>query len=93
MAGMAKRPVLILVLLIVVSARTRAEEPSAAMSKSAGDTRKPLPLPMMMAQHQKQNMREHLSAVQAIIAAIRGDWKSVLAIGLDPLGVRPRIAF
>ena len=43
------------------------------MSISAGDTRQPLPLPAMMAEHQKQNMREHLAAVQAIIAAIARD--------------------
>lgn len=43
------------------------------MSKSAGDTRQPLPLPAMMAEHQKQNMREHLAAVQGIIAAIGRD--------------------
>ena len=43
------------------------------MSQSVGDTRQPLPLPAMMADHQKQNMREHLAAVQAIIAAIGRD--------------------
>jgi cytochrome c556 len=75
-AGMAMRPsllVLVLVLLLIVSAQARAEEHSGLMSQSAGDTRKPLPLPAMMAEHQKQNMREHLAAVQAIIAAIGRD--------------------
>ena len=61
------------VLLLVVSAQTRAEEHPDMMSQNAGDTRKPLPLPAMMAEHQKQNMREHLAAVQAIIAAIGRD--------------------
>jgi cytochrome c556 len=75
-AGMATRPLLIvsvLLLLLVVSAQTRAEQHSGLMSQSAGDARKPLPLPAMMAEHQKQNMREHLAAIQAIIAAIGHD--------------------
>ena len=33
------------------------------------DTRAPVPLLPMMANHQKQSMREHLAAVQAIVAA------------------------
>jgi cytochrome c556 len=61
-----------LLLLLVVYARTRAEEHSM-MSQSTGDTRQPLPLPAMMAEHQKQDMRGHLGAVQAIVAAIGHD--------------------
>ncbi len=34
------------------------------------DTRKPVPLVPMMANHQKQNMRDHLRAVQDITAAL-----------------------
>src|SRR5581483_4685525 len=34
------------------------------------DTRVPVPLLPMMANHQKQNMREHLAAVQEIIGAV-----------------------
>jgi cytochrome c556 len=34
------------------------------------DTRVPVPLLPMMANHQKQNMREHLVAVQAIVGAV-----------------------
>jgi hypothetical protein len=33
------------------------------------DQRRPVPLLPMMAQHQKENMREHLEAVQAVVAA------------------------
>jgi len=33
------------------------------------DRRRPVPLLPMMAQHQKENMREHLQAVQEVIAA------------------------
>ena len=34
------------------------------------DTRKPVPLLPMMAHHQKENMREHLEAVQEVVAAV-----------------------
>lgn len=37
------------------------------------DKRKPVPLLAMMASHQKQNMRDHLKAVQEIVAAIATD--------------------
>jgi cytochrome c556 len=37
------------------------------------DTRTPLPLTAMMAEHQKQNMRDHLAAVQEIVAALAAD--------------------
>jgi cytochrome c556 len=37
------------------------------------DTRAPVPLIPMMANHQKQNMREHLIAVQEIVAALPTD--------------------
>jgi cytochrome c556 len=63
----------VLLFFLVVSAQTRAEEHSAMMSQNTAETRKPLPLPAMMAEHQKQHMREHLAAVQAIIAAIGRD--------------------
>ena len=43
------------------------------MPKSVADMRRPLPLPAMMAEHQKQNMREHLAAVQSIVAALGRD--------------------
>jgi hypothetical protein len=46
-------------------------EPSTAQDTlDAMDTRTPVPLVPMMANHQKQNMREHLEAVQQIVAAI-----------------------
>jgi hypothetical protein len=37
------------------------------------DHRKPLILPAMMAAHQRQNMRQHLVAVQEIASALAGD--------------------
>jgi len=43
---------------------------TAAESLDKMDARSPVPLLPMMANHQKQNMREHLVAVQAIVAAL-----------------------
>lgn len=48
-----------------------APVPSAVLD--AMDSRKPVPLLPMMANHQKQNMRDHLVAVQEIIAALATD--------------------
>lgn len=45
-------------------------QPSAAERLDQMDTRGPVPLLPMMANHQKQNMREHLVAVQGIVAAL-----------------------
>jgi hypothetical protein len=44
--------------------------PSAAALLDSMDTRVPVPLLPMMANHQKQNMRDHLRAVQEIIGAV-----------------------
>ena len=42
------------------------------------DPRKPVPLKPIMAWHQKQNMQEHLVAIQRIIGALgREDWDAV----------------
>jgi len=45
-------------------------QPSPADALDRLDTRASLPLLPMMAQHQKQNMRDHLLAVQEIVAAV-----------------------
>lgn len=50
-----------------------AAPPSPHRALEALDTRKALPLLPMMANHQKQNMREHLVAVQEIVAALASD--------------------
>src|SRR2546426_455959 len=44
--------------------------PSAVAVFDSMDERVPVPLLPVMANHQKQNMREHLAAVQGIIGAI-----------------------
>ncbi len=71
--------------LVLVCARTRAEEPSM-MSSSGGDTRQPLILQAPMAEHQKQNMRGHLAAVQAIIAAVAHDDMGAVATAVGRIG-------
>ncbi|MDP1826139.1 MAG: hypothetical protein Q8L48_22930 [Archangium sp.] len=48
-----------------------APSPGAVLDRM--DSRKPVPLLPMMANHQKQNMRDHLVAVQEIIAALATD--------------------
>jgi cytochrome c556 len=63
-----------------VSARpdkaTDAPSPSDALDQL--DQRRPVPLLPVMAAHQKQNMREHLEAVQAVVAAAAvGDYDQV----------------
>jgi cytochrome c556 len=56
------------------------------MSTSTAETRQPLPLPAMMAEHQKQNMREHLAAIQAIVAAIGRDDMDAIAKAAARIG-------
>jgi hypothetical protein len=51
-------------------ARSTAVAPPEA---GANDARTPVPLLPMMADHQKQNMRDHLLAVQEIVAALAID--------------------
>lgn len=71
---------IIVALVLLTSACGRAPAPaaqSAAPSAQAQldqmDTRRPVPLLPMMANHQKQNMREHLEAVQDIVLALASD--------------------
>ncbi len=52
-----------------------AADPAAAAQKALEglDARQPVPLLPMMAHHQKQNMRDHLLAVQEIVLAVAAD--------------------
>lgn len=74
--------------LAIVGACSRESPPAPAATSSAVtaptagsasdaldrmDTRAPVPLLPMMANHQKQNMRDHLVAVQEIVAALATD--------------------
>lgn len=52
--------------------------PSAVDALNTLDPRTPVPLQPMMAWHQKQNMQEHLVAIQGITAALsQEDWEGV----------------
>lgn len=73
-------------LLALVARGVRSEDHPGAMAMGAEDVRKPLPLPAMMAAHQKQNMRDHLAAVQAIIAALGHDDMDGVAKAAGRLG-------
>jgi len=52
---------------IVATASATTWSPAEALDRL--DQRRPVPLLPMMAQHQKENMREHLKAVQEVVAA------------------------
>jgi hypothetical protein len=57
---------------------TTSSPVSASEALDELDQRRPVPLLPMMAQHQKQNMREHLEAVQEVVAAVAaGDFDGV----------------
>ncbi len=67
----------------------QAASASPVDALNALDPRTPVPLQPMMAWHQKQNMQEHLVAIQGIAEALaREDWEAVAAaaakIGLSP---------
>jgi hypothetical protein len=55
-------------------------------STSATDARKPLPLTAPMAEHQKQNMRDHLAAIQAIVAGLARDDMEAVATSAERIG-------
>jgi cytochrome c556 len=62
------------------SARPSAVETMSSANEALDklDQRRPVPLSPMMAQHQKQNMREHLQAVQEVVtAAAVGNFEQV----------------
>ena len=70
---MSARRLSLLVLALVVGASTPAgaqQARSPAEELAALDERQPVPLLPKMAHHQKQNMRDHLLAIQQIVAAV-----------------------
>jgi len=83
------RPILLLAATLVLATGCTREEVAERESTSTAaappgmaaiaealdrmDTRTPVPMVPMMAQHQKENMRDHLLAVQEIIVALASD--------------------
>jgi hypothetical protein len=76
--------------IVVVAALVGFAGPARAQKAAeSGDTRRPVPLTPMMALHQKQNMRDHLLAIQEIVGALAArDFaaaaKSAARIGSSP---------
>lgn len=63
---------------IAIAAQMSPRAVDAQQALTDMDSRRALPLLPMMASHQKQNMRDHLVAVQEIIAAtVTGDFTAV----------------
>jgi len=67
------RGALLLVLTLALLAGCRREAAAPAMALDDMDERTPVPLLPMMASHQKEEMRDHLLAVQEIVAALASD--------------------
>jgi cytochrome c556 len=65
--------VAVLMMALAPSRPSDADDQAHEMPPATMDRRMPLPLLAMMAEHQKQNMREHLMAVQGIVAALGRD--------------------
>jgi cytochrome c556 len=63
----------LLLLPLLLCACARQPPPDANRTAFEMDRRTPLPLLPMMAEHQKQNMRSHLSAVQTLVTALARD--------------------
>ena len=63
---------------VATSSSLAASECAPVAELNAMDTRTPVPLQPMMAWHQKQNMMEHLLAIQRIVDGLaREDWDEV----------------
>ncbi len=73
---------------------TSAALPSEAHSSmsSGADARTPLPLMAMMAEHQKRNMRDHLAAVQQIVAGLAADDMTEVATAARRIGYSDAMA-
>lgn len=72
---MTTRLPLLLVVGLTLAVPVAAEEGATSSGRGPAtfDARAPVPLTPMMAEHQKRNMREHLAAVQEIVAALAAD--------------------
>jgi hypothetical protein len=83
---MTWKALLLLAVMTVLACTTCLQPAGTATAQDANhpreplDQRQPVPLPPMMAQHQKEEMRTHLVAVQQIVAALsRDDFDAITA--------------
>lgn len=67
-----------------IALNATASTPAQALDKL--DQRRPVPLLPMMAQHQKENMREHLQAVQEVVAAAAANDFDKVTVAAKRLG-------
>lgn len=83
---------LVLVISAIIMTMSYAQMDHNMMSSPmSGDTRKPLPLTAMMAEHQKQNMREHLEAIRDLTEAfVSKNFKQIEDAG-KRLGTSPEM--
>lgn len=66
------------------TAPTASDNSGPVAALNAMDPRTPVPLQPIMAWHQKQNMQQHLVAIQGILAAlIKEDWTAVETAAAD----------
>lgn len=87
-------------LLLLIAAACAREKQSqhgassvtASAALDAMDTRKPVPLLPMMASHQKQNMRDHLVAVQQIVLALADDDFTAVEKAASRIASSPQMA-
>lgn len=82
-----------------MSNTTASHEPESHQASGGGawsalaqmDSREPVPLLPMMANHQKQNMRAHLEAVQQIIAGVAQDDYGAVEEAAKRIGTSPQM--
>ncbi len=77
--------------LILASITPHAAAEAPHRDLDAMDTRKPVPLLPMMALHQRANMRDHLEAVQALIAALAAGDHAAMERAGQRLGTTPQM--
>jgi hypothetical protein len=79
-------------LLILITNWAHAQLHHHGSSNRAPDLRKPLPLLEFMAEHQKQNMREHLEAIRDLVGGFaKNDFKIIHKASLR-LGSSPQMS-
>lgn len=73
------------------SAAARSTLPAAHAELDALDARTPVPLLPLMALHQKQNMQDHLLAVQEIVSAVAAENFEGVAAAARRIGHSPQM--
>lgn len=87
-------PRIIVLAWLALAACDRRPAAAEAPGPAAGelDARTPVPLLPMMAQHQKENMRAHLTAVREMVAALATDDFAKIATAASSIGYSEQMA-